>query len=143
VIVPEVDVRGKVDVWSTQPLTKEEAVEVLNSFQQEQARRASERTHVVHHRQEQAKTRDIPSRRAAIRPPSRRAKRSSPDHSIKFINATSDRDLQQCCDVATMTANEAGNSLVITDTQINIRRTDEIAESAIPRFPASRPSAGC
>jgi type II secretory pathway component GspD/PulD (secretin) len=31
IILPETEVRGTIDVWSNQPLTKEEAVDVLNS----------------------------------------------------------------------------------------------------------------
>src|SRR6185295_18838057 len=31
IILPETDVKGKVDVWSNQPLNKDEAVDVLNT----------------------------------------------------------------------------------------------------------------
>jgi general secretion pathway protein D len=133
VIVPEVDVRGKVDVWSNQPLTKDEAVDVLNSVLSKNkfaAIRNGRMLYIID--KESAKTRDIPVKAGsdpALIPKSEEI--VTQIIPIRYINASQlTRDLQPLLPMsATMTANEAGNSLVITDTQINIRRMAEIVKA--------------
>lgn len=133
VIVPEVDVRGKVDVWSNQPLTKDEAVDVLNSVLSKNkfaAIRNGRMLYIID--KESAKTRDIPVKAGSdptLIPKSEEI--VTQIIPIRYINASQlTRDLQPLLPMsATMTANEAGNSLVITDTQINIRRMAEIVKA--------------
>ncbi|MGA4579486.1 secretin N-terminal domain-containing protein [Limisphaera sp. VF-2] len=133
IIVPEVDVRGRVDVWSNQPLTKDEAIEVLN---QALARNGyavlrEGRTLTVVSREE-ARKRDIPVRRGAD-------PESIPKNDqivtqiipVRFINAVQlSRDLAPLIpSTATLAANEGGNALIITDTQANVRRLAEIIKA--------------
>ncbi|MCS7090227.1 MAG: secretin N-terminal domain-containing protein [Verrucomicrobiota bacterium] len=133
IIVPEVDVRGRVDVWSNQPLTKDEAIEVLN---QALARNGyavlrDGRTLTVVTREE-ARKRDIPVRRGsdpeAIPKNDQIVTQIIP---VRFINAVQlSRDLAPLIpSTATIAANEGGNALVVTDTQANIRRLVEIIKA--------------
>lgn len=133
IIVPEVDLRGKVDVWSSQPLTKEEAVDVLNSVLAKNGFAAlrNGRTLTIVSRDE-AKKRDIPVRSgsdpAGIPKSDEFVTQILP---IRYVNATQlIRDLQPLLPTSSiMTANEGGNALVITDTQVNIRRMAEIVKA--------------
>ncbi len=133
IIVPEVDVRGKVDVWSNQPLTKDEAIDVLNSVLSKNGFAALQNGRMlVIINKDQARTRNIPVKMG-----------SDPDKipqseeivtqiiPVKYIDATQlTRDLQPLLPTsAQMSANQGGNSLVITDTQINIRRMAEIVQA--------------
>ena len=131
IIVPEADVKGKVDVWSNQPLTKDECIDLLNKVlakegyavlrdgrtltivTQTEAKRRNE-TPVLYGwdptkmaKDQQIVTRIIP---------------------VRFIGAVQlAKDLQPLmASQTTMTANEGGNALVITDTQQNIHRLAEI-----------------
>src|ERR1051325_4223880 len=63
IIVLETKVEGKVDVWSNQPLSKEEAVNLLNSILKKNGYAAirNGRTLTIV-KQDEAKTRDIPFR---------------------------------------------------------------------------------
>ncbi len=133
IIKPEVDVKGKVDVWSAQPLTKDEAVELLNSVLNKNgyAVLREGRTLTILTKDE-AKRRSIPVRRGY-------EPESIPKNDeivtqiipVRFINAVQlAKDLQPLLPTqATMTANEAGNAIVITDTQANIRRVAEIIKA--------------
>jgi general secretion pathway protein D len=133
IIVPEVDVRGRVDVWSNQPLTKDEAIEVLNQalVRNGYAVLRDGRTLTVVTREE-ARKRDIPVRRGGD-------PESIPKNDqivtqiipVRFINAVQlSRDLAPLIpSTATLTANEGGNALVVTDTQANIRRLAEIIKA--------------
>lgn len=133
IIKPEVDVKGKVDVWSAQPLTRDEAVEVLNSVlaRQGYAVIRDGRTLVVLTRDE-ARRRYIPVRRGndpnAIPKNDEIVTQIIP---VRFLNATQlVRDLQPLIpSQATVTANEGGNALIVTDTQANIRRLAEIVRA--------------
>lgn len=133
IIVPEVDLRGKVDVWSSQPLTKDEAVDVLNSVLAKNGFAAlrNGRTLTIVSRDE-AKKRDIPVRSgsdpAGIPKSDEFVTQILP---IRYVNATQlIRDLQPLLPTSSiMTANEGGNALVITDTQVNIRRMAEIVKA--------------
>lgn len=133
IIVPEVDVRGRVDVWSSQPLTTDEALEVLNSVLSKNglaALRNGRMLTIIN--KDQAKTRDIPVRTGAdpyqIPKSEEIVTQIIP---VRYINATQlTRDLQPLLPLtATLTANEGGNALVLTDTQANIRRMAEIVRA--------------
>ena len=133
IIRPEVDVKGKIDVWSNQPLTKDEAVELLNSVLNKNgyaALRDGRTLTIV--TWDEAKRRYIPvksgSEPASIPKNDEIVTQIIP---VRFINAVQlTKDLQPLLPAqATMTANEGGNALVITDTQINIRRMAEIIKA--------------
>jgi len=125
--------RGRVDVWSNTPLTKEEAVNLLNSVLKKNGYAAirNGRTLTIVNRDE-AKIHDIPVKLG-----------SDPDNiprndemvtqiiPVRFVEvAQLKTDLQPLISVqTTMTANEAGNSLVITDTQANIHRIAEVVKA--------------
>jgi general secretion pathway protein D len=129
-IVLETPVKGTIDVWSNQPLTKAEAIDLLNTALNKNGYAAiqdGKKLTIV--AKDEAKKRNIPVKSG-----------SNPDSipkndemvtqilPVRYINATQlTRDLQPLLPTsATMTANEGGNALVITDTQTNIRRVAEI-----------------
>ncbi|MCC7375428.1 MAG: hypothetical protein IT581_12305 [Verrucomicrobiales bacterium] len=129
----ETEVRGRVDVWSNQPLTKEEAVGLLNTVLNKNGYAAirNGRTLTIVSRDD-AKRRDIPV-----------ISGNDPDQipksddivtqiiPVRYIGAVQlVKDLTPLLpSTATLTANEGGNALVLTDTQSNIRRMAEIVEA--------------
>jgi general secretion pathway protein D len=133
IIVPETEIKGKVDVWSNQPLTKDEAVEVLNSVlvKNGYAVIRNGRTLTIVSRDE-AKKRNIP-----VIPGSDPDKIPKTDDivtqiiPVRYINAVQlTKDLQPLLPAkAELSANEGGNALVLTDTQSNIRRMAEIVKA--------------
>lgn len=133
IIIPETDVRGKVDVWSNQPLTKDEAVALLNKVLGKEGYAVLQdgRTLTIV-TQSEAKKRDIPVRMgyepSTIPKDQQVVTQIIP---VRFINAVQlAKDLQPLMpSQTTMTANEGGNALVITDTQTNIRRLAEIIKA--------------
>ncbi len=130
IIVPETEVRGKIDVWSNQPVTQEEALAILDSALSKNGLTAMRngRTLTIVSK-ESAKRRDIPVKRG-----------NDPDEipkneelvtqiiPIHFITAAQlVQNLQPLLPTGSeMTANEAGNALVLTDTQTSIKRMTEI-----------------
>lgn len=133
IIVLETEVKGKLDVWSNQPLNKEEAVELLNRVLNKNgysALRDGRTLTIVS--QDEAKKRDIPVRAGSD--PQGIPKGQDIITQIlpvKFINAVQlSRDLAPLFPTsATVAANEGGNALVITDTETNIRRIAEILKA--------------
>lgn len=133
IIVPETEVRGRIDVWSNEPLTKDEAVEVLGRVLSKNgyALLRDGRTLTVVTKDE-AKKRDIPVRSGYE--PSTIPKDDlivTQIIPVRFISAPQlSKDLAPLLpSTATLTANEGGNALVITDTQTNIRRMAEIIKA--------------
>lgn len=130
IIVPETEVRGKIDVWSNQPVTQEEALSILDTALNKNGLTAlrNGRTLTIVSK-ESAKRRDIPVKRG-----------NDPDEipkneelvtqiiPIHFITAAQlVQNLQPLLPTGSeMTANEAGNALVLTDTQTSIKRMTEI-----------------
>ncbi len=130
IIVLDTEVKGKVDVWSNQPLNSDEAVDLLNTVLAKNGYTAlrNGRTLTVISR-EDANKRDLPVRSG-----------NNPDDipkteemitqiiPVRFINAVQlTRDLQPLIpSTATVASNEGGNAVVVTDTQTNIRRLAEI-----------------
>lgn len=130
IIAPETDISGKVTVWSNQPITPEEVVSVLNDqlskngfaflrdgrkltvVTKEEARRRDIRVETAIKASEVPKTEEVVTQIIPVR----------------FINAAQLlKDLQPLLPLSTtLTANEGGNAIVITDTQRNIRRMMEI-----------------
>ena len=130
-IKPGTSVRGKVDVWSNDPLTRDEAVNLLDTvlIQNNLAAIRNGKTLTIVNRDE-AKTQNIP----VIPPESDPEKIPITDRivtqiiPVRFVEVGQLlKDLQPLVSMnTTMTANEAGNSLVITDTQANIHKVAEI-----------------
>ncbi len=133
IIVMETRVEGKVDAWSNQPLTKEEAVEVLNTVLNKNGYAAirNGRTLKIVSRDE-AKTKDIPVRSGSK--PEDIAKTDEMVTQIipvQYANAAQlIQNLTQLLPTyATLTANDSGNALVLTGTQTDVRRMVEIVHA--------------
>ena len=130
IIVTEAEVRGKLDVIAKQPVTKEEAFTILESALARNGYTAlrNGRTLTIVSK-EGARKRDIPVKSGndpeAIPKDEQMVTQIIP---VRFISATQlTTDLQPLLpSEATMTANDAGNALVITDTQTSIHRLAEI-----------------
>jgi general secretion pathway protein D len=130
IIVLDTQVRGSVSVISSQPLTKDEAVDLLNSVLNKNGYAAIRdgRTLTIVDKND-AKTRDIPVK-SGNNPAEipKNAEIVTQIIPIRFVEArqlVSDLSLF-VSPQATVVANEAGNSIVITDTQQNIRHLAEI-----------------
>jgi general secretion pathway protein D len=130
IIVLDTEVRGKIDAWSNQPVSQEEALAILDSALSKNGYAAirNERTLTIVSKDD-AKKRLIPVKSGSdpAKIP-RNEEMVTQIVPVRFINAVQlTKDLQPLLpDKATMTANESGNALVITDTQANIRRMAEI-----------------
>jgi type II secretory pathway component GspD/PulD (secretin) len=127
------EVKGKVNVWSNQPVSKEEALNLLNSALDQNGYAAvrNDRTLTIYSK-EDAKKQDLPVK--SSNKPEEIPKNDEMVTQIipvRFISAVQvSRDLQPLLpDKATMTANEGGNALIITDTQISIHRMAEIIKA--------------
>lgn len=130
IIVAEAEVTGKIDAWSKHPVTQDEALAILESALSRNGFTAirNGRTLTIVSK-DSARKRDIPVKSG-----------NNPDTiprdeqvitqiiPVRFISATQlTTDLQPLLpSEATMTANDAGNALVITDTQASIKRLTEI-----------------
>lgn len=133
VIMLETEVKGKVDVWSQQPVSREDAVNVLNAVLNKNGYAAirNEKVLTIVARDE-AKKREIPvksgSDPAGIPKNDEMVTQIIP---VRYANATQlTKDLLPLLPTsANMTANESGNALVITDTQGSIRRMAEIVKA--------------
>jgi general secretion pathway protein D len=133
IIVLDTQVKGKVDVWSNTPLSKDEAIDLLNSVLNKNGYAAirNGRTLTIVNKDE-AKARDIPVRTGSdpegIPRNDQIVTQILP---VRFVEATQlIKDLQPLVSSqTTMTANEAGNAIVITDTQANIRRVAEVIKA--------------
>jgi type II secretory pathway component GspD/PulD (secretin) len=130
IIVKEAHPRGNVEMFSATPLTKDEAVDLLNTVLNRNGYAAIRkgRTLTIINKDE-AKTRGIPVRSGSD-------PKNIPDTDeivtqiipVRFVEVGQlIKDLQPLVSSQTaMTANESGNSIVITDTQSNIRRVAEV-----------------
>ncbi len=133
IIVLETEVTGKVDVWSQNPVTVDEAVNLLNSILNKNGYAAirNGRTLTVVSRAD-AKTRDIPvkigSNPAEIPKNDEMVTQIVP---VRYANAVQMvKDLQPLLPAyASLTANESGNALVLTDVQSDIRRIVQIVKA--------------
>ncbi len=133
IIVKEANVDGRVDVWSHQPLTKDEAVELLNTVLHEKGFSAvrNDRTLTIVSRDE-AHKRDIPVKTGANPELIPRT-----DQMVTQIIPVRYADAAQLVEniqplipsYATLTFNESSNALVLTDTQKNIHRMVEIIKA--------------
>jgi general secretion pathway protein D len=130
---PNVHVAGSVNVISSHPLTRDEAVDLLNSVLNKNglaAIRHGRELNIVD--KNDAKTRDIPVK-VSNEPEQipNNAEIVTQIIPIRFVEAEQlVKDLSSFVSSdATIVANEAGNSIVITDTQSNIRHLVEIIKA--------------
>lgn len=133
IIVLDTKVSGKIDVWSNTALTRDEAVNLLNSVLNKNGYAAirNGRTLTVVNKDE-AKTKNIPVKQgsdpAGIPTNDEIVTQIIPVRYVEVVQLI--KDLQPLvAATTTMTANEAGNSIVITDTQANIHRVAEIIQA--------------
>jgi type II secretory pathway component GspD/PulD (secretin) len=129
----ETEVRGRVDAWSNKPLTKEEAIDLLNSVLNKNGYAAIRNGRILTIvSRDEAKRRNIPvvsgNRPEDIPVNDEVVTQIIP---VRFISAVQlVKDLQPLLpEKAELSANEGGNALVLTDTQSNIRRMVEIVEA--------------
>jgi type II secretory pathway component GspD/PulD (secretin) len=129
-IVLETPVKGTVDVWSNEPLTRTEALNLLNTVLNKNGYAAIQngKTLTVVARDE-AKKRDIPIRIGsayqAIPKDDKMVTQVIPVRNINVAQLA--RDLAPLVPTsATVVPNEGANTLLVTDTQANIHRFAEI-----------------
>jgi general secretion pathway protein D len=133
IIVLDTPVSGRVDLWSDQPVTRDEAVDLLNSVLSKNgyaAIRDGRKLTIMS--KNDAKTRNIPVKTS-------NDPNTIPDNDeiatyiipIRFVEARQlASDLSSFVSPqATIIANEAGNSIVVTDTQANIRHLVQLIEA--------------
>ena len=133
IIVLETPVKGTVDMWSSQPVSREEAVQLLNVALSKNgfAATVQGRTLTIATKDD-AKKRNIPIHTgndpAEIPATAEMVMQIIP---LRRIDATSAaRDLATLIpSTSTLTANVDSNSLVVTDTQINIKHIVEIVSA--------------
>ncbi|MGA2242117.1 MAG: secretin N-terminal domain-containing protein [Verrucomicrobiota bacterium] len=130
IIVMDTQVRGNVSVISSHPMTRNEAVDLLNAVLNKNGYAAIRdgRTLTILDKND-AKTRNIPVK-TSNNPDSipNNAEIVTQIIPIRFVEARQlVTDLSSFVSPqATIVANEAGNSIVVTDTQSNIRHLTEI-----------------
>jgi type II secretory pathway component GspD/PulD (secretin) len=130
IIVMDTQVHGTVSVISSHPMTRDEAVDLLNSVLNQNGYAAirNGRTLTIVNKDD-AKTRDIPVKQGndpnAIPKNDEIVTQIIP---VRYVDASQlVSDLSSFVSPqATIVANQAGNSIVITDTQENIRHLLEI-----------------
>jgi len=133
IIELDTPVRGRVDIWSNQAVTKDEAVELLNSVLNKNGYaviRNGRTLRVMNH--DDALHSDIPvhvsNEPDSIPKTDEIVTQIIP---IRFVEAKQlISDLSPLVSShATIIANEAGNSIVVTDTQANIRHLVEVIKA--------------
>ena len=130
IVTLETDVRGRFDVWSSKALSKEEAVDLLNVALSRNGYAAianGNRLSIMS--KDEAKRRNIPvktgNKAEEIPANEQIVTQIIPMKSISAMQLL--KDLQPILPpMASITANEGGNSIVITDTQSSIKRLVEI-----------------
>jgi type II secretory pathway component GspD/PulD (secretin) len=133
IIILDTKITGKFDAWSNQPLSKEEAVDLLNTVLNKNGYAAirRDRTLTIVNRDE-VKTRDIPV--ILESDPNKIPKTDeivTQIITVRFVEvAQLLKDIQPLVSLSTtITANEAGNSIIITDTRANINRVAQIIKA--------------
>jgi type II secretory pathway component GspD/PulD (secretin) len=134
IVKPGTSVRGRVDIWSDQPMTKEEAADRLDTVLNQNglaAIRNGKNLTIVN--KDEAKTQNIPviqgSDPSKIPISDKVVTQIIP---VRFVEVTQLlKDLQPLVSSvnSTITANEAGNAIVITDTQAVIHKVAEVVQA--------------
>jgi general secretion pathway protein D len=133
IIVLETPIRGTVDMWSAQPVTREEAVQLLNFALNKNGYTASVKgRNLIVSSKEDAKKKNIPIRTG-------NDASEIPDNAemvmqiipLRRIDATqASRDLATLLPgSSTITANQDSNSLLVTDTNSNIKHVVELVNA--------------
>jgi general secretion pathway protein D len=132
-VVPGTEVKGKVDVWSNQPLNKDEAVQLLNTVLHQNGLAAirTGRTLSIINRSAAKTNKDVPVK---VEANPEKIERSDEMVTqiipVKYVNAAAlVQNLQPLLPEDAqngLSANEAGNSLILTATQTDVRRMAEI-----------------
>ena len=129
-IRPGVSVKGKVNIWSSEPMTQEEAVNQLDTQLNQNGLAAIRNGHTLTIATvAEARVLNIPVIRGGdptnIPVSDKMVTQIIP---VRFVEVTElIKDLNPLVsEKTTMTADTAGNSIVITDTQANIRKVAEI-----------------
>ncbi len=130
IINPEVSVKGNVDVWSNQPLSKDDSVALLRHMLEKNGYGVLRDDRILTIVTREAATRrDTPVRMtndfASIPKDAEIVTQIIPVHSLNAVQLVKDLAPLLPTDTS-LSANDAGNSLIITDTQANIRRIMEI-----------------
>jgi type II secretory pathway component GspD/PulD (secretin) len=133
IIVLDTPVRGTVDMWSSQPVSREEAVQLLNVALNKNGYTATvQGRQLIISSRDDAKKKNIPIRTGndpqEIPMTAEMVMQIIP---LRRIDATqASRDLATLLPgSATLTANQDSNSLVVTDTNINVRHIVEIVSA--------------
>lgn len=133
VIVVETPLKGTVDMWSAQPVTRQEAVQLLNLSLNKNGLTATLRgRNLVVTSKEEARKSTIPIRTG-------NDPRQIPDNAemvMQIIPLERIDAMQAASDLATLlpssstiTANQDSNSLIVTDTQSNVRHVVELVNA--------------
>ncbi|HEY5910067.1 MAG TPA: secretin N-terminal domain-containing protein [Verrucomicrobiae bacterium] len=132
-IVLEAQPRGSIDAWSDQPLSKDEALDLVNSALLKNGYAAIRRGRILTIvNRDDARTRALPVKLGAdpesIPQTDELVTQIVP---VKFTEAAQLINvLQPLASIrTTMTANESANTIVITDTQANIHRLAEVIQA--------------
>jgi len=133
IIMSDIDVKGEVNVWSNKPLTRDEAVELLDSILHEKgyaAIRNGKLLKIVN--RDDARKELIPVKSG--NDPDAIPKNDSMVTQIIPVRygdaAKLIEDLEPLIpDYSTLTSNESSNAIVLTDTQSNIHRMVEIIQA--------------
>jgi general secretion pathway protein D len=125
VIVLETPVRGTIDMYSAQPISRAEAVDLLNLALNKNGYTAvAQGRNLIVSSKDEAKKRNIPIRTGndpqEIPPTAEMVMQIIPLRSIDASQAATDL-ATLLPSSATITANQDSNSLIVTDTQINVR----------------------
>ncbi|HUS36596.1 MAG TPA: secretin N-terminal domain-containing protein [Verrucomicrobiae bacterium] len=136
-VLPGTDIKGKVDVWSNQPLNKEEAVQLLNTILHQNGLAAirTGRTLSIISRDTAKTNKDVPVRVLDGNPDKipRSDEMVTQIIPVKYVNAAAlVQNLQPLLPEYAqngLSANEAGNSLILTASQTDVRRMAEIVSA--------------
>lgn len=130
VIVLETPIRGTVDMWSAQPLSRDEAVQLLNLALNKNGYSSTvQGRNLIISAKEDAKKHNIPIHTGNDpRDIPLTAEMVMQIIPLRHIDATqASRDIATLLpSSATITANQDSNSLVVTDTQINVHHIVEL-----------------
>jgi general secretion pathway protein D len=133
VIIMESPVRGNIDMWSAQPVTKEEAVQLLNLALNKHGYTASAQgRNLVVTTKDEAKKRNIPIRTGndplEIPETAEMVMQIIPLRRLDAVQAATDLGPLMPSS-ATLSASQDSNSLIVTDTQINVRHIVTLVSS--------------
>lgn len=125
VIVLETPVRGTIDMWSAQPVSREEAVNLLNlALNKAGYTAAVQGRNLIVTSKDDAKKRNLPIRTGndpqEIPETAEMVMQIIPLRHIDAVQAATDLATLMPAS-ATLTANADSNALVVTDTQINVK----------------------